>query len=43
VLEIFNAGNHPLLLKPNVRICQLVLQECKGNAKYAGKFKSQKL
>ncbi|MBS3080405.1 dCTP deaminase [Candidatus Pacearchaeota archaeon] len=43
ILEIYNAGNHPIRLIPNIKICQLVLQECKGFAKYQGKFKSQEL
>jgi dCTP deaminase len=43
VLEIFNAGNHNIMLKPNVKICHLILQECKGKAKYKGKFKNQNL
>jgi dCTP deaminase len=41
VLEIYNAGNHPIKLFPNVKICQLILQECRGNAVYEGKFKDQ--
>ena len=43
VLEIYNAGNNTIKLLPNTKICQLVLQECKGNAKYNGKFKNQEL
>ena len=43
VLEIYNAGNHTIKLMPNIKICQLVLRECKGKAKYSGKFKNQKL
>ncbi len=43
VLEIFNAGNHNILLKSDIKICQLILEECKGSAKYVGKFKNQKL
>jgi dCTP deaminase len=43
VLEIFNAGSHTIKLMPNVKICQLVFQECKGKAKYQGKFKNQTL
>ncbi len=43
VLEIFNAGNHPINLVPGVRICHLVLQECKGFAIYKGKFRKQTL
>ncbi len=43
VLEIFNAGPHPLRLIPGTKICQLVLVRCEGKAKYSGKFKNQKL
>lgn len=43
VLEIYNAGNHPIKLVPGVKICQLVLQECRGSAVYKGKFKDQKI
>lgn len=43
ILEIFNASQHNIKLMPNVKICQLVLQYCKGNAKYEGVFKNQTL
>jgi dCTP deaminase len=43
VLEIFNAGIHPINLVPGIKICHLVLQECKGEAVYRGKFRRQKL
>lgn len=43
VLEIFNAGPKVLKLMPGVKICQIVLETCKGVAKYKGKFKSQRL
>lgn len=43
VLEIYNAGRNTIKLLPGMRICQLVLQECKGNAVYNGKFKNQEL
>ena len=43
VLEIYNAGQNPIKLTENIKICQLVLQECKGKAKYTGRFKNQKL
>ncbi|HUI93449.1 MAG TPA: dCTP deaminase [Chitinivibrionales bacterium] len=43
VLEIFNAGIHPINLVPGVKICHLVLQECKGSAIYKGKFRKQTL
>lgn len=43
VLEIYNAGNHDIKLIAGVKVCQLVLQECKGSAVYKGKFKDQKI
>ena len=43
VLEIFNAGNHPINLVPGVKICHLVLEECKGSAMYKGRFRKQTL
>ncbi len=43
VLEIFNAGPRTLKLIPGVKICQLILQTCKGKAKYKGIFKQQRL
>ena len=43
VLEIFNCSNHTIKLMPGVKICQLVLEECRGKAKYLGKFKEQVL
>ena len=43
VLEIYNAGNHIITLKPNIKICQMIFQYCKGKAIYQGKFKNQRL
>lgn len=43
VLEIFNAGPANIKLIPGVKLCQLVLQQCKGKAKYQGVFKNQTL
>lgn len=43
VLEIYNAGPNPLRLIPGEKICQLILIETKGKAKYNGIFKNQKL
>jgi len=43
VLEIYNAGPQTIRLMPNTKICQLVLQQCKGKAKYTGTFKHQEL
>jgi dCTP deaminase len=43
VLEIYNAGHNKIKLLPGTKICQLVLEQCKGKAKYEGKFKEQEL
>ena len=43
VLEIKNLGNADLILKPGLKICQLILQRTQGKAKYKGKFKKQTL
>jgi len=41
VLEIGNLAPFPLVLKPGVRICQIVLERTEGKASYQGKFRSQ--
>jgi len=41
VLEIGNLAPFPLVLKPGVRICQLILERTEGEASYTGKFMSQ--
>ena len=41
VLEIFQTGHSRVLLKPGVRICQMILQTCEGQARYEGIFKDQ--
>jgi dCTP deaminase len=43
ILEIYNAGRNKIKLMPGMRICHLVLQECKGAARYAGAWKDQEL
>lgn len=43
VLEILNVSKNKIKLLPDTKICQLVLQQCKGKAKYEGKWKNQKL
>lgn len=43
ILEIFNAGRNKILLTPGMRICHVVLQECKGAAIYDGAWKDQEL
>lgn len=42
VLEIFNAGPEKMRLVPGVRVCQLILQQCRGKARYQGAFKTQR-
>jgi len=41
VLEIGNLAPFPLVLKPGVRVCQIILERTEGKASYQGKFKSQ--
>lgn len=41
VLEITNLSPYILVLHAGVKICQLVLQRCEGNAKYNGRFVKQ--
>lgn len=41
VLEIGNLAPFPLVLKPGVRICQVILERTEGKASYQGKFKDQ--
>jgi dCTP deaminase len=41
VLEIGNLAPFPLVLKPGVRICQLILERTEGEASYAGRFMNQ--
>jgi dCTP deaminase len=41
VLEIGNLAPFPLILKPGVRICQLILEWTAGEGAYAGRFKDQ--
>ena len=41
VLEIGNLAPFPLVLKPGVRICQMILDRTEGKASYDGSFKSQ--
>jgi dCTP deaminase len=41
VLEIFNCGKNSIMLKPGMKICHLVLQECRGKSSYQGRFKDQ--
>lgn len=41
VLEIGNLAPFPLVLKPGVRICQIILQRTEGEASYQGRFRGQ--
>ena len=41
VLEMSNVGSARLSLRPDVRICQIVLQRTEGEAVYSGRFASQ--
>ena len=41
VLEITNTGQIPLNIIPKVALCQLILQQCIGNAEYDGRFAKQ--
>jgi len=43
VLEIYNAGCNTILLKPGTKICHLILQQCKGEATYKGRWSNQEL
>ncbi len=43
ILEIFNAGRNKIRLTQGMKICHVVLQECKGAARYAGAWKDQEL
>jgi len=43
ILEIYNAGRNKIRLTPGMRICHVVLQECKGAAVYDGAWKDQEL
>jgi dCTP deaminase len=41
VLEITNTGQIPLNVIPKVALCQIILEECKGEANYKGKYRDQ--
>lgn len=41
VLEIGNLAPFPLVLKPGVRICQIILERTEGEASYQGTFMTQ--
>jgi dCTP deaminase len=41
VLEMSNVSQRPLRLHAGVRLCQLVLMETRGEARYLGRFARQ--
>jgi len=41
VLEIKNISPRKIVLKKGLKICQLILMEMKGKAKYSGRYKNQ--
>lgn len=41
VLEMTNAGPMALTVKPHIPICQIILEETKGQAQYQGKYYRQ--
>lgn len=41
VLEISNMSPNELVLKPGLKICQIVLERCEGEETYRGKFQGQ--
>lgn len=41
VLEITNLGPISLILIPEVRICQIIIERCESRAIYKGRFKNQ--
>ena len=41
VLEMFNASNFDIAVYPGVRVCQLILEETKGEAEFKGRFQFQ--
>lgn len=41
VLEMTNAGPMPLAIHPGISICQIILEETKGKARYRGVFYKQ--
>jgi len=42
VLELGNVSGRALLIHPGIRICQIVLQRCEGEAVYSGQFAEQR-
>lgn len=43
VLEMYNTSPNNIMLLPKSKVCQIVLEECRGKAKYRGIWRNQKL
>ncbi len=43
VLELNNVGPVPLAIYPGTAVCQFIFEECKGRARYRGRFSNQSL
>jgi len=41
VLEIINLSPNPIVLRPGVKVCQIVFEELSSEAEYAGDFAKQ--
>jgi dCTP deaminase len=41
VLELNNVGPVPLAIYPGTAVCQFIFEECKGRARYSGRFADQ--
>ena len=41
VLELNNVGPVPLAIYPGTAVCQFIFEECKGRARYRGRFANQ--
>lgn len=41
VLEIVNSGPVKISLVPNIKVCQIVIEECSGEGTYGGRYKDQ--
>jgi dCTP deaminase len=41
VLEMTNLSDRPLVLRPGIRICQIVVERTEGEAVYRGRFSTQ--
>ncbi len=43
VLELNNVGPVPLAIYPGTAVCQFIFEECRGRARYQGRFSNQNL